>query len=291
MPTVTLPSGTIHYRIVGPADATAPPVVFVHGFLVDSRLWDGVAQRLARAGVRSYLVDWPLGAHRTPMADDADLSPAGVARLINDVLDSLGLRDVTLVGNDTGGALCQLLLADDPTRIGRVVLTNCDAFENFPPTMFLPLFVAARHPALMSALLTPMRVRALRHSPLGFGLVMRRPRDAELTRHWVTPALTDRRIRADIARFARGLDRRALVAAAPRLRDFAGPARLVWGTADRSFTVETGRRLADAFADGEVIEVPNVSTFVPVDNPDAVADAIVASSSAITSVEAGPIVS
>jgi pimeloyl-ACP methyl ester carboxylesterase len=289
MPTVTLPAGTIHYRTAGPADATAPPAVFVHGFLVDSRLWDRVAERLAGAGVRSYLVDWPLGSHRTPMADDADLSPAGVARLINDVLDVLGLRDVTLVGNDTGGAVCQLLLADDPTRIGRVVLTNCDAFENFPPTMFLPLFLAAKHPVLTSALLAPMRLRALRHSPLGFGLLMRRPRDAELTRHWVTPAVTDRRIRSDIAHFARGLDRHALVAAAPRLRDFAGPARLVWGTADRCFTVETGHRLADAFADGQLVEVPGVSTFVPVDEPDAVADAIMASGSAITSVQARPV--
>jgi pimeloyl-ACP methyl ester carboxylesterase len=285
MPTVTLPAGTIHYATAGPTDA-APPVVFVHGFLVDSRLWEGVAQRLAGAGVRSYLVDWPLGSHRQPMADGADLSPAGVARLINDVLEALGLRDVTLVGNDTGGALCQLLLADDPTRIGRVVLTNCDAFENFPPTMFVPLFGAAKHPWLTSALLAPMRVRALRHSPLGFGLVMRRPRDAELTRRWVTPALTDRRIRADIARFARGLDRHALVAAAPRLRDFAGPARLVWGTADRAFTVETGRRLADAFADGQLVEVPDVSTFVPVDAPAAVADAIVASHAATAPVSA-----
>src|SRR3954468_14977260 len=103
MPTVTIPAGTLHYRVTGPADSTAPPVVFVHGFLVDSRLWDGVAERLAAEGGRSYLVDWPLGSHTTPMAPEADLGPAGVARLVNDALDALGLRDVTLVGNDTGG--------------------------------------------------------------------------------------------------------------------------------------------------------------------------------------------
>lgn len=276
MPTITTTDGALRYRTAGPAGASAPPVVFVHGFLVDSRLWDDVATRLAEAGVRSYLIDWPLGAHRTAMAADADLSPPAVARLVNEVLDALELRDVTLVGNDTGGAVCQLLLADDPSRIGRVVLTNCDAFENFPPTIFVPLFHAAKHPRLTAALLAPMRVRAVRHSPLGFGLLMRRPRNAELTRHWLTPALTDRRVRSDIARFARGLDRGALVAAAPRLGDFAGPARLVWGTADRCFTLESGRRLADAFADGQLIEVPNASTFVSVDAPAAVVDAIVA---------------
>jgi pimeloyl-ACP methyl ester carboxylesterase len=283
MPSVTIPAGTLHYRTAGPVDSTSPPVVFVHGFLVDSRLWDGVAHRLAAAGIRSYLVDWPLGSHRTPMRPDADLTPTGVARMINEVLDALGLEHVTLVGNDTGGAICQLLLADDPQRVGRVVLTNCDAFENFPPKMFVPLFIAARRPALTKILLTPMRLRLLRHSPLAFGLLLRRPRDPELTRHWVMPAMTDRRIRDDIARFARGLDRTSLVIAAPRLRDFTGRARIVWGTADRCFTLATARRLAAAFANGELVEVPDVSTFVPVDAPAAVAGSIIAVSPKVTS--------
>jgi pimeloyl-ACP methyl ester carboxylesterase len=274
MPTVTVPAGTLHYRVAGPDDPTAPPVVFVHGFLVDSRLWDRVAERLAAEGVRSYLVDWPLGSHATPMGPDADLSPLGVARLVNEVIDALGLRDVTLVGNDTGGAICQLLLADDASRVGRVVLTNCDAFENFPPRLFVPLFLAAKHTWLTALLLAPMRFRLVRSSPLAYGTLMRPPRDNALTRHWITPALADRRIRADIARFTRGVDRGALVDAAPRLRDVTAPARIVWGTDDRNFTLETGRRLAAAFADGELIEVPNVSTFVSVDEPDAVAAAI-----------------
>lgn len=275
MPTVTVPAGTLHYRVAGPDHSTAPPVVFVHGFLVDSQLWDRVAERLAADGVRSYLVDWPLGSHATPMGNDADLSPLGVARLVNEVIDALGLHDVTLVGNDTGGAICQLLLADDASRVGRVVLTNCDAFENFPPRMFVPLFLAAKRTWLTALLLAPMRFRLVRNSPLAYGLLMKPPRDNALTRRWITPALTDRRIRADIARFTRGVDRNALVEAAPRLRDVSAPARIVWGTDDRNFTLETGRRLAAAFADGELIEVPGVSTFVSVDEPDAVAAAIV----------------
>ena len=95
--------------------------------------------------------------------------------------------------------------------------------------------------------------------------------------------MTDARIRHDIARFARALDRNALVAAAPRLREFTGPARIVWGTADRNFPLATGQRLAAAFADGALVEIPDTSTFVPVDEPAAVADAIVAASSALRS--------
>ena len=282
MPSVTIPAGSLHYRTAGPEHSALPPVVFVHGFLVDGRLWDDVADRLAAAGIRCYLVDWPLGSHRTPMLPDADLSPTGMARMINDALDALGLDDVTLVGNDTGGAICQLLLADDPQRVGRVVLTNCDAFDNFPPKLFLPLFLAVKRPWLTAVLLAPMRLRLLRHSPLAYGLLLRRPRDPDLTRHWVTPAMTDGRIRNDIARFARGLDRSSLIAAACRLRDFTGPARIIWGTADRCFTVATARRLAVAFTNGDLVEVPDVSTFVPVDAPAAVADTIVAMSSTTT---------
>ena len=280
MPVVDLPAASIAYRVSGPEPGAEPdagsPVVFVHGFLVDSTLWDGVAGLLAGAGTRSYLPDWPLGAHVIPAGAEADLSPRGVARIVIAFLEALDLRDVTLVGNDSGGAICQLVLDTDATRIGRVVLTNCDAFENFPPKAFLPLFVAARHPWLTRALLQPMRLRAVRHSPLGFGLLLRRPRDPARTRHWVRPAMEDGRIRQDIARFARGVDRKELVDVASRLHRFAGPVRLVWGTADRCFTLATARRLVEVFTDAELVEVPDVSTFVPVDRPEAVADTILA---------------
>ena len=75
----------------------------------------------------------PLGAHRHPMHDDADLSPRGLARLVAEPLDRLDLTDVTLVGNDTGGALVQLLAGEPAPRVGRIVLVSCDAFDNFPP--------------------------------------------------------------------------------------------------------------------------------------------------------------
>jgi len=275
MPSVTIAGGTLDYRTLGPTDSERPPVVFVHGLLVDSTLWDPVAAQLAEAGVRSVLVDWPLGSHRTPMNPDADLSPIGVARMINEVLDVLGLTDVTLVGNDTGGALCQLLLADDASRIGRLVLTNCDAFENFPPKVFVPLFHIAKHPVLTKAMLAPTRLRAIRHSPLAYGMLLRAPRNAELTRRWIAPSLSDRAIRDDIARFARAFDGKALVAIAPALREFTGPTRIVWGTCDRCFTLSSARRLADAFADARLIEVPEATTFVSIDAPDAVTAAII----------------
>lgn len=280
MPAIELPSGTVHYRVAGPAESAAPPVVFVHAFLVDGAVWSGVADLLAERGIRSYAPDWPLGAHRVPLNPDADRSPRGVARQIAAFLDALGLDDVTLVGNDTGGALVQFLLDTDPSRVGRVVLTNCDAFDTFPPFPFSVVFHLLKGSRRMRLTLLPMRSRTLRHSPLGFGLLANRL-DAELTRSWVEPALTDPGVRDDAVRFLRAADPRELLDVSTRLKDFAGPVRIVWGMADRAFTSRLGRRLQAAFPDAEFVEVPDARTFVQLDAPAKLAEQIAEFSAAL----------
>src|SRR6185437_14628800 len=144
MPTIDLPIGPVDYRDLGPRAADAPVALFVHGFLVNATLWDRVAEQGAADRVRCVLPDWPLGAHRRPANPDAALSPIAVADAVTGLLDALDLHDVVLVGNDTGGGLCQLALRGDTRRVRGLVLTNCDAFEQFPPRFFVPLFILAR---------------------------------------------------------------------------------------------------------------------------------------------------
>ena len=144
MPQVALKQATIDYRIVGPEDSPHPPVLFVHGILVDHRLWDRVAEGLARQGFRCILPDWPLGSHTVPVNDGTDLSPHAVVSMINEFITELGLSDVTLVGNDTGGGLCQFVIDAHPEAVGRLVLTNCDAFDKFPPFPFTLVFALLR---------------------------------------------------------------------------------------------------------------------------------------------------
>ena len=270
MEAITMPQGTVTYRACGPADSPHPPVVFVHGLLVDGRLWDGVADRLATAGLRCFALNLPLGSHERPMRPEADLSPRGLAAIIDGCLRELGLDDVTLVGNDTGGALCQFTLDAHPDRIGRLLLTNCDAFDQFPPPPFGALVAAARHPALTRALLAPMRSTTLRHSPLGFGLLAG-SFDPALTRAWLAPALRDAGIRRDIARFARAVRPSELLDVSTRLARFGGPVRIVWGEADRVFKPAFGQRLAETFANASYVGVPGSRTFVALDAPDALA--------------------
>ncbi|MCP3803074.1 alpha/beta hydrolase [Allokutzneria sp. A3M-2-11 16] len=273
MPTIDLPGGAVAYRAAGPERSTAPPVVFVHPFLTNGAVWTGVADLLAERGVRSYAPDWPLGAHRTPMDADADQSPRGVARRIVLFLEALGLEDVVLVGNDTGGALAQFVLDTDVSRVGRVVLVNCDAFDTFPPFPFNVIFRLLRGRRRLGAGLLPMRGRVFRHSPLGFGLLANKL-DADLTRSWIEPALTDPGIRDDAVRFLHAVDPRELLDVSTRLKDYQGQVRIVWGMADRAFKPALGRRLQQAFRDAEFVEVPGARTLVELDAPQVLAEQI-----------------
>ena len=279
MPNVTLPQATIEYRELGPHDSPHPPVLFVHGAVVDSRLWSGVAERLAGQGFRCILPNWPLGSHTIPVTDRSALSPQGVAEIVHGFITALDLHELTLVGNDTGGGVCQFLIDAHPERIGRLVLTNCDAFDKFPPFPFNAVFALMRSTASTRILAAAMGPKALRHSPVGYGLLVRDP-DPALTASWIKPAASDSRIAGDFAALARGIGRTDLTDVAPRLHRFTKPVRLVWGTADRCFTPELGRRLAALFPDSSMVEVPGARTFVPLDNPGAVVDAIVAVSGA-----------
>jgi pimeloyl-ACP methyl ester carboxylesterase len=282
-----LPQGPLHYRAVGPTGPAQPSVIFLHGLLVDGRLWTAVADRLAQRGIRSYAPTLPLGSHRSAMNPDADLTPRGVARLVLDFADALGLDDVTLVGNDTGGAICQFILDTDAGRVGRVVLTNCDAFDKFPPPPFTMLVRAARHPGLVAAMAPALRSTRLRHSMLGFGPLANRPFDADLTRGWIEP-LSDRAIRRDLAKLARGIDRRDLLDVSTRLDLFTKPVQLVWGDADRFFRLELGQRLAATFPNAMLTVVAGGRTFLPLDAPDRVAEVIEAATPRRTSGPARP---
>jgi pimeloyl-ACP methyl ester carboxylesterase len=275
MPTIDLPHGTINYRVTGPADAKRP-VVFVHGFLVNGELWAGVQDALATQGVRSYAPDWPLGSHTIPMNADADQTPRGLARTIISFLEALDLDDVTIVGNDSGGALTQFTIDTDHTRIGRVVLTNCDAFDQFPPSPFDKLMAVGQTPAGLLGLLTPTRVTAVRHSPAGFGLLVSGKLDAEQTRRWVDPCLESADVRRDTAKFLKGIEPAELLDVATRLTAFDKPVLLVWGDADRFFKVDFARRLADVFPNATLVEVQGGKTFLPLDDPGRVADEIAA---------------
>ena len=268
MPEVKLPQGTITYTDDGPRDA--PALFFVHGFLVDSSLWQPVLQHL-RGELRCIAPDLPLGSHRRPMEPDADLTPLGLARLIADMLDALDLHDVALVGNDTGGALCQLVAVHHPERVGALALTDCDAFDNFPPKAFRNMITMAKIPGALTAAMQPLRAEAPRRLPNAYGLLTKRKVPRTVTDRWVLPFLDDRGVRRDARKILLGLDPAVLLDAAPRLAAFDKPALIAWATEDRFFPVEHAHRLAAILPRARVEEIPDSYTFVSWDQPDRLA--------------------
>ena len=267
---VHLPQGTIHYRDTG----EGKPLVFAHGLLVDGTLWRKVTP-LLEDRFRCVVPDLPLGSHRLPMAPDADLSPPGVARLVADFIAALDLEDVTLIGNDTGGAICQLVATRHPERLGRLVLTPCDAYENFLPPFFRPVQYAARVPGLLAALLQPARIGAVQRSPLGFGLLISPGNiDPEVVDAWLRPSLTDAGVRRDAIKFLRAISNRYTLEAAEKLRAFDRPTLIAWAPEDRFFKLSYGERLAAAIPDARLARVEGSRTFVSEDQPERLAELI-----------------
>jgi pimeloyl-ACP methyl ester carboxylesterase len=267
--TVTLPAGPIHYRESG----EGTPLLFVHGLLVDGTLWRKVVP-LLESDFRCVVPDWPLGSHTTAMNRDADLSPPGVARIIADFIQHEGLEDAVIVANDTGGAISQMLATEYPDRLAGLVLTPCDAFDNFLPPVFRPLQALARIPGALGLVMQAMRVRRLRRLPFGFGWLTKRPVPDEVVDGWLRPFLNDRAIRRDAEKVLRGISRTQTRRAAAKLASFPKPVLVAWAPEDRAFPFEDGERLAELIPNGHLARIEDSYTFVSEDQPERLADLV-----------------
>jgi pimeloyl-ACP methyl ester carboxylesterase len=265
MPEIELSAGTIEYADTG---GGGPVVVLLHGLMMDASLWGEVLGDLS-ADHRCVAPTLPLGAHRQPMRPGADLSLPGIARLVAELLDRLGLQDVTLAGSDTGGALVQLMMTVGAPRVGRVVLASCDAFDNFPPGLTGKTLALAGKlpPALFGLFMQQLRLRPVRRLPLAFGWLTRRGDAA--TARWLRPAWTQPEIRRDTVAMLRAAlaDRQLLVRAARELPAFGRPALVIWAREDRVMPPEHGRRLAALLPAGQLAEVADSYTLIPLDQP------------------------
>jgi len=266
---VRLSQGTIRYRESG----TGEPLVFLHGLLVNGRLWERAAELLA-PDFRCIVPDLPLGSHLTAMNPDADLSPPGVARLVAEFLEALELEGVTLVGNDSGGAISQLVVTNYPERVDRLVLTNCDAYDNFPPKLFSYFKPAARIPGALALMSQSMRIKPLRRTPIAFGQLTKSRIDDELLEDWLRPGLENPEVREDTRKFILGISPDQTMEAARKLESFERPTLFAWAPEDRWFKVEHAVRLASSMPDARVERIPDSKTFVSIDQPERLAELI-----------------
>ena len=263
MPDVELSHGTLHYQESG----TGAPVVFLHGYLMGARLWDPVVH-LLEDEFRCLVPDLPFGAHPAPMKPGADLTAAGLGRLVADFLDALDLTDVTLVGNDSGAAVAQVVAARHAGRLGGLVLATGDAFGNFPPKPFRPLIAAARAGAL-TGIVAMLKARPARSLPNAYGWLTHGDLPHDLIDEWVGAYFADKGVRRDLRRLTATLgDDDFMNQIATELAAFTKPALLAWAADDKFFPVEHARRLADILPDARVEVISGSRTWVMRDQPE-----------------------
>ncbi|NLU76244.1 alpha/beta hydrolase [Streptomyces sp. HNM0575] len=269
MPQIALSSGPIDYQDTG---GDGPVLIFCHGMPMNETQWRKVVPLLN--GYRCILPTLPLGGHRRPMNADADLSQRGIALLVGEFIERLGLDSVTLVLNDWGGA--QFLVSEGKfQRVARLVLVACEAFDNFPPGPAKALAGVCRIPGGVRLLTRLMRIPAFRNNRNGYGGMSLRGIPDEILDDWFAPATRSKAIRRDFAKFATSTPKReTLLAWSERLRDFDRPVLVVWATEDRLMPREHGHRLAELYPRGRLVEIADSSTLVPEDQPERLAQVL-----------------
>ena len=270
MKEITLSQGTIRYRDEG----KGPVLLFVHGLLAAGDVWDEVVPELSTK-YRCITPDWPLGSHSVPMNEDADLTPEGIAKIVAAFVEELGLRDVTIVGNDSGGAITQLVVARHNAngRITRAVLTPCDAFEVFPPKLFAYLSIVAHLPSVAVVMAKAIHaLPILGRLPIAYGFGTKKRFDLRRIETWMAPAASNAAIRRDLVKFIRGVSPEVTLAVAKELPSVTLPVLITWTPDETSFPLSLGERLAEALPNAELVHIHDSLVFVMLDRPRELAD-------------------
>ena len=270
-----LPGGKLDYFERG----EGPILLFSHGWLANANLWRKVVEILCDE-FRCLVLDLPLGSHRTPMNVDADLSPAGVAGLIAAAVERLDLNEVTLIGNDSGGAYSQIALAQHGESLGkratRLVLTSCETpYDEWPPEPFDGLPAAAADPQALGQLLATLEDPAVRAIPVAYGLLTKHPLEPEVSDSYALPASRDEGVLRDVAKAMSSASTAPIRAAGEHLITHSDlPTLLIWSSEDEVFPLAHAKRYAAALPNGSLVEIGDSFSFTPEDQPAAVAAAI-----------------
>ena len=268
--TLEFEDGRFEYRTCG----QGPTLVFLHGIITNGDVWRGVVAELARDHC-CVVPAWPLGAHRLGMRTGTDFSLPGIARMVDRFLVATGLEQVVLVANDTGGAVAQHVVTAHPQRIAGLVLTPCDAFDNFIPLPIRHLRLFGRTSWGLWLLAQSLRFRPIQRLPIAFGLLTERPIPAAVMRSYTAPLRDHASTRRDFAALVRKIDPQYTLDVAPRLAGYGWPVLLLWARERRRFfPLEHAYRLAAILPDARVEVVEDSGPFVTEDQPAAVSAAI-----------------
>ncbi len=256
--------GQVSYLDSGGSGAV---LVFLHGTLANANTWRKLTPLLA-SRFRCVQPDLPLGAHHLPIGDGVDLTPPGIADLLERFLEALGLDEVVLVGNDTGGAYAQVYAVAYPSRLRGLLLSNTDCLEIFPPEQFaaMPRFIGV--PGYCAAMAALFRIKRFAAGPSVLGLLSHSLTPDEIRSLYLANFIERPEIRPNLRSVARGWSPRHTQDAAVGLAAGSLPTRICWGGDDELFPLELGERLADAIPHADLVVIESARTYVHEDQPE-----------------------
>lgn len=264
-------AGEISYADIG----TGPAALLVHGVFLNAYFWRHVIRRVS-IHRRCIAVDL-LGHGHTAAQPGTDLSFDAQADMLVEVCDALDLRQVDLVGNDSGGGIAQIFAAHHSERLRSLTLTNCDVHDNWPPRAFAPVCELARQGALGLVAREMLDNLELARSDFGLGAGYENPQglDANTVAAYLEPLFRDDESARALEAFINAWDPAQTISIEPRLRSLEVPTLIIWGTADVFFDVSWAHWLAETIPGARApILLDGARLFFPEERPDELSAAL-----------------
>jgi haloalkane dehalogenase len=266
----SLPMGRVAYVENG----HGPAALFLHGFPLNGFQWRGSLERLHT--VRRCIAPDLMSMGYSEIPESQPINPHSQVQMLVALLDSLKVKDVDLVANDSGGLVAQLFIAEHPRRVRTLLLTNCDVDQNNPPALFLPAVALARKGLFAERFVVPqLQDKQMARSEKGLGLAYTFPDrlSDETIEFYLRPLVSSRARKVQVDQYTESLGENLLAAITPRLQQWNGPARMVWALQDKFFAVEWAEWLNRTLPGSRgVRRLEQANLFFPEEMPDVIAE-------------------
>ena len=270
MKTIQLGQNTLEYQEKGKGQA----IIFIHGAFSNQHTWRKIIPELSKH-YRCITPNWPFGAHKQPLSGQTDLSPKGVTALIHEFIEALHLEKVVLVANDTGGAYAQIFASKYQKKVAKLILSNCEGLEVFPPKKFSSLPKMVKLPGYTHLIAQAFKLKPFLKTPTTFGLLSNSLSKEELFDLYAKNFSQHKSIRRDFKKLAIGWHPKHTQEAAIKLKNFESPVLVMWGGEDvKLFPVTLGKRITSIFPNAQFVEIPNSLTYIQEDQPKAMVQEI-----------------